>query len=149
LTDGGEGGGRSGVLTASEQVDSDHNKALIDADRLLMQIIQTSISLIGFGFTINAFFNDVAVKGLAVDADRAARGLGLALLCLGLIFLCMGTWNQAGYRHGLWQRYHSQGGVRGRQHLHRYSAAPSFLLALMLLVVGLGALASIVLRMMR
>ncbi|MGH6965034.1 MAG: DUF202 domain-containing protein [Phenylobacterium sp.] len=134
---------------ASEQVDIDHNKALIDADRLLMQIIQTSISLIGFGFTINAFFNDVAVKGLAVDADETARRLGLALLCLGLIFLSMGTWNQARYRHGLWERYRSLGGVRGRQRVHRYSAAPSILLALLLLVVGLGALASILLRMMR
>ena len=111
-----------------------------------MQIVQLSISLIGFGFTINAFFNGVADSGVDVDADQTARRLGLALLSLGLLFLAMGIWNQARFRLSIRARYRRSVGVRPTDRSHLYSALPSFLLAVMLLIVGLAALASILLR---
>lgn len=114
----------------------------MDADRLMMQLIQTSLSLIGFGFTINAFFNQVADQGISADANQTARRLGLSLLCLGLFFLAMGIINQARLRLSIRARYRN---LPRQQNL--YSAAPSFILAVLLLLVGLAALGSIVSRM--
>lgn len=115
----------------------ERDRELIDADRLMMQMVQTSISLIGFGFTINAFFNDVA------DSSRTARRLGLVLLCLGLLFLAMGIYNQARLRLRIRARYPDIGLGNVEDRLHGYSAAPSFVLAISLLVAGLWALLSI------
>jgi len=61
----------------------DRQTALIDAERLTMQTVQTALSLIGFGFTINAFFDDHSGAGVA------ARRLGLGMLTLGMVFLAM------------------------------------------------------------
>jgi uncharacterized membrane protein YidH (DUF202 family) len=122
--------------------DAVRERALIDADRLMMQMVQTSVSLIGFGFTINAFFSNAAM-----GADRTARRTGLALLCTGLVFLALGIWNQGRLRHAIRVRHKAQGGSDHPRGYRGYSAAPSFLVAVMLLIVGLGALASILVRM--
>jgi len=107
----------------------------MEADRLMMQMTQTSISLIGFGFTIYAFFS-------MADADRTARRLGLTLLCLGLVFLAMGIYNQAWLRLRIGARYRGLG--EGDRKRRRYSGAPSFVLAIALLIAGLWALLSII-----
>ena len=130
---------------AASTADAERERAFIDADRLMMQMVQTSLSLIGFGFTINAFFS--GVDNAALDADQTARRTGLALLCTGLVFLALGIWNQAGLRLSIRARHRAQGGREDSRRYRGYSAAPSFLLAGMLLIVGLGALASILVRM--
>jgi uncharacterized membrane protein YidH (DUF202 family) len=115
----------------------DRQSALIDADRLTMQVVQTALSLIGFGFTINAFFNDVS------GAALAARRLGLGMLTLGLLFLLIGVWNQVRYRRALARRF---------QHLPRtgdampFSASASITAAVLLLFLGLFGFVSIMLR---
>ena len=115
----------------------DRQTALIDADRLTMQVVQTALSLIGFGFTINAFFNDVSGAGLA------ARRLGLGMHTLGRFFLVIGVWNQVRYRRALARRF---------QHLPRtgdampFSASASITAAVLLLLIGLFGFVSIVLR---
>jgi uncharacterized membrane protein YidH (DUF202 family) len=121
----------------------DRLSALIDADRLMMQLVQTSLSLIGFGFSINAFFNDPNARGGMVAANLAARRLGLALLCLGMLFLAMGVWNQFTFRRGLARQFEHLPGAPDSQ---IYSAAPSFVLAASLLLIGLYGLISILLR---
>jgi inner membrane protein YidH len=131
--------------SAALKADAERERAVIDADRLMMQMVQTSISLIGFGFTINAFFN--GVDSAAMDADQTARRTGLALLCTGLVFLALGIWNQARLRLSIRARHRAQSGADDARRYRGYSAAPSFLLAGMLFIVGLGALASILLRM--
>ena len=130
------------IPSATFEADAERERALIDADRLMMQMVQTSVSLIGFGFTINAFFSNAAV-----DADQTARRMGLALLCAGLAFLALGIWNQARLRLSIIARHRAQGGKDDSRRYRGYSAAPSFLLAAVLLIVGLGALASILIRM--
>ena len=120
----------------------DHEVALKDADRLMMQIVQTSLSLIGFGFTINAFFNSVS-ESVAPSADRAARQLGLAMLCLGVLFLAMGVWNQVRYRQALARRFAHL--PRSRE-ARAYSAASSMTAALCLLLIGLFGVGSILIR---
>ncbi len=48
--------------------------ALRDVERTMIQIVQTSISLIGFGFTIHAFLQNAdASASLGVDIDQIAR----------------------------------------------------------------------------
>src|SRR3954470_3253801 len=69
---------------------------LLDADRATMQLVSTSLSLIGFGFSIIAFFNDITGGG-ANRADISARRLGIALLSLGLLLLTLGLLNQISY----------------------------------------------------
>ena len=101
----------------------------------MMQMVQTSISLIAFGFTIFAFFNGIA------DASRTARQLGLALLCLGLVFLALSIFNQRRLRLRIKDRYRDMFDAKGQQ-LPRYSAGPSFALAISLLFVGVWALLS-------
>ena len=139
----------AGSPSRALQAAAERDVAIRDADRLLMQIIQLSISLIGFGFTINAFFNGVAESGAVLDADQTARRLGLALLSLGLVFLAMGIWNQSRFRRSIWARYRRLAGANAAAEdgAHRYSAFPSFLLAVLLLIVGLAAFASIVFKM--
>lgn len=111
----------------------EQDRELIDADRLMMQMVQTSISLIAFGFTIYAFFTGVE------EASRTARRLGLVLLWLGLMFLGTGIYNQSRLRLRIKARYRNAGIPRSQ----RYSAAPSFALAISLLVAGLWALLSV------
>ena len=115
----------------------DRQTALIDAERLTMQTVQTSLSLIGFGFTINAFFNDVSGAGLA------ARRLGLGMLTLGMVFMAMAVWNQIKYRRALARRF---------RHLPRtgeampFSASASMTAAFGLLLIGIFGFVSIILR---
>ena len=73
-----------------------------------------------------------------------ARRVGLALLALGLLFLAMGIWTQVRYRHRIAVRHGAE-----RQPWPLGDAlqdSPTFLTAFLLLIVGLLALLSIVVR---
>jgi uncharacterized membrane protein YidH (DUF202 family) len=109
-------------------------RAFEDADRIMMQVIQTSLSLIGFGFTINALFQSAVSRGLAPDSDASARRMGLALLSLGLLLLAMGIWNQARRLRLLANRYGL--GRRWLRSVYAYNATPSTLAAILLLIIG-------------
>ncbi|MFL5297917.1 MAG: hypothetical protein ACJ798_16190 [Phenylobacterium sp.] len=118
--------------------------ALRDVERLTMQMLQTALSLIGFGFTINAYFNDVASRSADAYANLMARRVGLAMLALGLLFLAMGIWTQVRYRQTIALRH-------GAAHQpwplgEALQDSPAFLTAFLLLIVGLLALLSIVIR---
>jgi putative membrane protein len=113
----------------------------MDAERIMMQTVQTSLSLIGFGFTITEFFSGDAVRGaFAPSPHENARLLGEALLILGLLLLTMGIWNQANYRRRLGRLMQRTVGRPLRGNTLRYRETPSFLIAVLLLVVGLVAL---------
>jgi putative membrane protein len=125
---------------------ADFERMLMEADRIMMQIVQTSLSLIGFGFTINTFFNDVADRVGGHGDGKAARILGVALLVTGLTLLFLGTWSQSRYRSVLLRRYlgdtprlTAQAGLPGL-------FTPSFIAAVMLMAVGLFTLGSALLR---
>ena len=117
-------------------------RMLMEADRMMIQIVNLSVSLIGFGFSINAFFNDAATRG-AVGSGHGARMFGLSLVLLGLLFLSMGVWTQARYRRKLMVRYSEPAGFRapldGR-------VTPAFVTALLLLTSGVGALGIMIFR---
>ena len=119
---------------------------LMDAERTMMQFLQTSLSLIGFGITMNTFFQHRAAGGVLATGDQTAKGVGAGLLVVGLLLLGAGISTQAQYRHDLLRRYdalvvHATRGTRlgGR-------VTPSFLSAALLFIIGGGALLSMIIR---
>ncbi len=116
-------------------------RMLMDADRMMMQLVNLALSLIGFGFSINAVFNDVATR--AGGADHAARMFGIFLVVLGLLYLSMGIWTQARYRVELMVLFGAPVGVRA---LLDGRATPTFVTALLLLTAGVGALCIMLFR---
>jgi putative membrane protein len=121
----------------------DFERTLMEADRMMMQTVQTALSLIGFGFTINTFFNEVDPSRTAT-AGEAARALGVALLMIGLLLLVTGTWTQARFRRELKQRYGGAELKEAGQGL-RSRFTPSFVSAVLLMLVGVVALAWVLL----
>ena len=70
----------------------------LSLDRTLMSWVRTSVSLIGFGFTIVQFFERFGgMEGIEAAArPQAPRYLGLALIAAGVIALLVSVWQ---YRH--------------------------------------------------
>lgn len=124
----------------------DYERMLMEADRMMMQTVQTSLSLIGFGFTITTFFNDVAVRMGSRDGSENARILGVALLVIGLTLLILGTWSQSRYRAALRSRYLEGGPAPAAWQGLRSRFTPSYIAAVMLMAAGLFTLATVILR---
>ena len=115
-----------------------------DVERLMYQIIQSSISLIGFGFTIHAFLNNAAAgAALTIDLDQAARRIGLGLMTLGLLNLALGVMNQTRYLRTLQRRHPFPKEASAPR---AYSPRPSFIVAWSLLGIGVAALASLLVQ---
>ena len=83
-------GGAISSELASSNTSLAFERTRMAADRTLATIVRTSLSLIGFGFTLYKVFNEIASKGVLGDSDHSARRLGTALLALGLILLVLG-----------------------------------------------------------
>jgi len=137
----GDDAARTSIDPTADNRAFELERMLMDADRMMMQMVNLALSLIGFGFSINAFFNDAARA--AVRGDHQARMFGIFLVLLGLLFLCMGIWTQARYRRELMQRY---GSTAGFWALLAGRATPTFVTALLLLMAGLGALGTMMFR---
>jgi putative membrane protein len=109
-------------------------RAMMDAERIMMQTVQTSLSLIGFGFTITEFFN----MNLGGHPQPNARLVGEALLVLGLLQLALGIWTNLRYRRRLIRQIRRAGG-RAASYAH-FQDTPSYIIAALLLIVGLFSL---------
>jgi uncharacterized membrane protein YidH (DUF202 family) len=117
----------------------------MSADGNLMSTVRTSLSLIGFGFTIY----QVLGKASAVlpRASETARNLGLAMLVLGLVVLATGTVGYAAYGRELGkrrQRLFDEGLMHSAPF---YSPTTTYFSALALLAIGLFAFISIAFRL--
>ena len=119
------------------------------AERTLMATMRTSLSLIGFGFTIFSFFQGISRNSEVVNGvipPRAPARFGLALVFIGVLVLLLGT------------LYHYQYIVQLRRqraefiecgYLPGTSSFPlsmSLVTSFLLLLVGLAAILSIMLR---
>jgi putative membrane protein len=127
----------------------DFESMMMDADRIMMQTVQTSMSLIGFGFSITTFFTDVSRPIPGQGNGQTARIVGAALLVIGLVLLTGGIWNQRRYRRELQVRYDavSPGTPAWAAIYGRFT--PSYLSAMLLMLVGLLSLASVIVRWLR
>ena len=139
-------GGSPSVELSSDRTGLAFERTRMGADRTLMANVRTSLSLISFGFTIYQVFNKAEAKGLLDAQDPTARGLGLALLVLGLLFLVTGITTHARFGRVLTERRRRLFGLQLLRSDISYIATPTFALALLLLLVGVAALSSIVFR---
>jgi putative membrane protein len=115
----------------------------MSADRTLMSVIRTSLSLISFGFTIFQVFQKLRDQNVVTHASPA-RNFGVALVALGILMLVGGI------------IYHLQFMVHLREErkamkevglIHGESSFPvslTMITAFILLVVGIAAIVSMV-----
>ena len=109
------------------------------AQTTLMSATRTSISLIGFGFTVAQFFEKLQIKTPLAEQLRpdAPRNVGILLIAAGLVTLGVFTWQYHivnGYLRS--EPFDQLTGV-GRLHSAAYFAA------WMVLVIGAIALMSV------
>lgn len=111
------------------------------ADRTLMAVMRTSLSLIGFGFTIFQVFQKLTQAG-SITHDHAARRFGTALVVLGVTMLVGGIWYHVSY---MAQLRRTRAAMKAEGTLFAESKFPvslSLLTAVLLLVLGVFAIAS-------
>jgi putative membrane protein len=119
------------------------------AERTLMATMRTSLSLIGFGFTIFTFFQGISSRGeigSSIIPPRAPARFGLALVFIGVLVLLLGTLYH--YRYTVQLRRQRREFIE-RGYLPGTSSFPlsmSLLTSFLLLLVGLAAILSIMLR---
>ncbi len=135
------------VELSSNRTSMSLERTRMSADRTLMSVIRTALSLIGFGFTINQAFHQLHKVNPVAISDEAARNFGLALVLLGVLMLVMGIASHALFDHEVSAR-------RGRLYAKgllrreiRYHATPTFISAILLLLIGLAAAGGIVFRL--
>lgn len=111
---------------------------ILAADRTLMAWIRTSLSLIGFGFTLAKIFRALAEEHIFVRGPGGniwtAEAVGMALLILGVVALTAAIFN---YRHDVKQ-------LRAAGLERRFSLTAA--VASVLVVVGFMGLLSVGMR---
>jgi putative membrane protein len=115
----------------------------MSADRTLMSVIRTAISLIGFGFTIFQFFQKMKDANVIARAN-APRNFGLALVSLGIGMLVLGIIFHLLFMTGL-RKTREEMTAEGL--IHGESIFPpslTLVTALVLLVIGIGAVISMI-----
>lgn len=139
--------GSAGTELASHRTALAMERTRMAADRTLMASLRTSLALIGFGFTIVKFFNEVG-KQLAIQGAMAspARNFGITLVVLGVALLIASLYNhwqftvgQRLLRDDLFARH-----LLGSSSRHRTSATA--MICVLLLLAGLLVLLGILAR---
>jgi putative membrane protein len=76
----------------------------MSVERTLMSWVRTSVSLIGFGFTIVQFFDRFSSMSGVAEAARpqSPRYLGLALIGVGVLALLISVWQYRLVMRHLW-----------------------------------------------
>jgi putative membrane protein len=120
----------------------------MSADRTLMAVIRTSLSLIGFGFTIYQFFRYLRESTGATQLlqSEAPRKFGMALVMLGVVMLALGIWKHVAFMLELRaQRKTSvdQGLISGDD---KFPVSITLITATLLLAIGLIAIAGMAMR---
>jgi putative membrane protein len=124
-------------LSKQKATDLAFERTRFAADRTLMAWIRTSISMIGFGFTIFKFFQYLRESSLLTGywRPRGPRNLGLTLIALGTSFLVLAI-----AQYFLFLRRLS------READHRFPISTPLVAAVLLTALGLLALVDLLLR---
>ena len=115
----------------------------LSADRTLMSVIRTSLSLIGFGFTIYQVFRKLYEAGVLKRAN-APTLFGEALVITGIGMLVLGIGYHIAFMLGLRRLrvdMRRDGLIHGESH---FPASLTMIVALTLLVIGFAAISSMV-----
>jgi uncharacterized membrane protein YidH (DUF202 family) len=125
-----------GTILAEKRTDLAIQRTNMAADRSLMAWIRTSLSMIGFGFSIYKFFQYLPEELAAGNNRRpqAPRNLGLTLIALGTLALAAATW----------QHWNFLRSIQGEQKRHMWSI--SFVVAIFVILIGLITFYGVLLR---
>jgi putative membrane protein len=132
--------GSPSVELSSNRTSLSFERTRMSADRTLMSIVRTSLSLISFGFTIFEGFRQLQKNG-GLPMSDGPRNLGMALVSLGVLLLVMGIATHMHFGRGLNDR---RDRLYGNKLLHtsiHYSVTPTFIVAFLLLAIGILAIA--------
>jgi putative membrane protein len=113
-------------------------------DRTLMAWVRTSVSLIGFGFTIVQFFERfAAMEGIAAaQRPQAPRYLGLALIGCGVVVLLISVWQyRAVIRYLRSGSFAELAGIEGGP-----TYTPLYAVSVALIFIGLFAFVAVLTR---
>lgn len=130
--------GSPSVELSSNRTSLSFERTRMSADRTLMSIVRTSLSLITFGFTIFEAFHQLRARNVLEGPD-AARNFGLALVLLGVLMLIMGIFSHAHFGRELTARRERLFDIHLLRHAIQYRATPTFIIAVLLMMTGLGA----------
>jgi inner membrane protein YidH len=115
----------------------------MSADRTLMSVIRTSLSLIGFGFTIYQIFQKL-YDAQVIKRAEAARNFGVGLVVLGIGMLVLGIIYQIAFMTELRrqrQQLRSDGLIHGES---QFPVSLTLVVAIALLLVGIFAILNMV-----
>ena len=111
----------------------------LSADRTLMSVIRTSLSLIGFGFTIFQVFEKLYQSQVLKNA-KAPRRFGEALVILGIFMLVLGIGYHISFMLGL-RRLRTA--MKMEELIHgesQFPASLTLIVAILLLLIGILAI---------
>jgi putative membrane protein len=112
------------------------------AGRTLMTVIRTSLSLIGFGFTVFQFFQRLSDQNIIAGGGGSARRFGVTLVALGVAMLIFGIVFHTQYIIGLRrlrQSMREEGLVHGET---IFLVSLTLITGFVLLAIGVAAIAS-------
>ena len=115
-------------------------------DRTLMSVVRTSLSLIGFGFTLFQAFHSLINKVPGAVPTHAPRNVGLSLIALGVLLLVLGLINHVASSNRLRARHERLRQLGLLRHAEPPGPSTITVIALLLLLLGILAFASIVFR---
>ena len=133
------------VELSSRRTGMSFQRTRMSAERTLMSVIRTALSLIGFGFTIYQVFQKAHASQLILSS-QAARQFGTALVALGLVMLVLGIGYHLAFMRGLRDE---RDRLKADGLIHAESSFPvsmTWLVAVLLLFVGVLAIASMVFK---
>ena len=147
----GQSRSRSEKAAAEREIELDEARdgllrRAMEADRLLLAVMQCSLSLIGFGFTIYQIFSDAAARTGLARPSPLARLVGLTLLILGLILLSGGLWGRLSIKQDHDARWTRLGLDAGDISHSPVANSPVLVVGGLLFLVAALALAAILFR---
>jgi putative membrane protein len=118
----------------------------MSADRTLMSIVRTALSLIGFGFTIFQFFRYLRQSaGAGFVGAEAARNFGVTLVATGILLLVLGIVGHVRFMLEL-RADHDALVAEHAIPADHFPYSVTLAVSVLLLLVGLAAIASMVMR---
>lgn len=137
---------RASFELSSRRTGMSFQRTRMSADRTLMSVIRTSLALISFGFTIYQFFQRLDEANVLQGMKGAAATFGEALVYLGVGMLVLGIVYHVQFMAGI-RKVREE--MKGEGYIHGESHFPislTLVTAVILLLIGLAAIASIVFR---
>lgn len=125
-----------GTILAEQRTDMALLRTINASERTLMAWIRTSISMIGFGFSIYKFFQYLPeeIASGNIRRPQAPRNLGLTLIALGTLALMAAAWQHRSFLND----------IGASQARHVWSI--SFVVAMAVILIGAITFYGVLLR---